>query len=235
MAARPRIVVANKIDVPGAESRRPAAAETRWRRGLDRGSGRRQFASSPVDPKLYRISALTGEGVDGLKAAIATKVHELREELRALSEADVQYEHVWEHKREERDKQFKVVPLGGGVFRVEGPQVERMVVQTDWENEEAIAFLQHRLKRLGVEKALEKASTVDGDEIVGVAAVTAGTETFLVSHGVPSLRFTRRLQTRAFRQPSWRPASSQLRPSSQPSWRPACQPWPSRRTRSGRA
>ena len=92
-------------------------------------------------------------------------MHELREELRALSEADVQYEHVWEHKREERDKQFKVVPLGGGVFRVEGPQVERMVVQTDWENEEAIAFLQHRLKRLGVEKALEKAGAVDGDEI----------------------------------------------------------------------
>ena len=93
------------------------------------------------------------------------KVHVRREELRALSEADVQYEHVWEHKREERDKQFKVVPLGGGVFRVEGPQVERMVVQTDWENEEAIAFLQHRLKRLGVEKALEKAGAVDGDEI----------------------------------------------------------------------
>ena len=92
-------------------------------------------------------------------------VADLREELRALSEADVQYEHVWEHKREERDKQFKVVPLGGGVFRVEGPQVERMVVQTDWENEEAIAFLQHRLKRLGVEKALEKAGAVDGDEI----------------------------------------------------------------------
>ena len=128
-------------------------------------AGGDEFAPSPVDPKLYRISALTGEGVDGLKAAIATKVHELREELRALSEADVQYEHVWEHKREERDKQFKVVPLGGGVFRVEGPQVERMVVQTDWENEEAIAFLQHRLKRLGVEKALEKAGAVDGDEI----------------------------------------------------------------------
>ena len=164
LAARPRIVVANKIDVPGAEEVADRLAE-RVREDSIAAAGGDEFASSPVDPKLYRISALTGEGVDGLKAAIATKVHELREELRALSEADVQYEHVWEHKREERDKQFKVVPLGGGVFRVEGPQVERMVVQTDWENEEAIAFLQHRLKRLGVEKALEKAGAVDGDEI----------------------------------------------------------------------
>lgn len=160
LAARPRIVVANKIDVPGAEEVADRLAE-RVREDSIAAAGGDEFAPSPVDPKLYRISALTGEGVDGLKAAIATKVHELR----ALSEADVQYEHVWEHKREERDKQFKVVPLGGGVFRVEGPQVERMVVQTDWENEEAIAFLQHRLKRLGVEKALEKAGAVDGDEI----------------------------------------------------------------------
>lgn len=164
LAARPRIVVANKIDVPGAEEVADRLAE-RVREDSIAAAGGDEFAPSPVDPKLYRISVLTGEGVDGLKAAIATKVHELREELRALSEADVQYEHVWEHKREERDKQFKVVPLGGGVFRVEGPQVERMVVQTDWENEEAIAFLQHRLKRLGVEKALEKAGAVDGDEI----------------------------------------------------------------------
>lgn len=164
LAARPRIVVANKIDVPGVEEVADRLAE-RVREDSIAAAGGDEFAPSPVDPKLYRISALTGEGVDGLKATIATKVHELREELRALSEADVQYEHVWEHKREERDKQFKVVPLGGGVFRVEGPQVERMVVQTDWENEEAIAFLQHRLKRLGVEKALEKAGAVDGDEI----------------------------------------------------------------------
>ena len=164
LAARPRIVVANKMDVPGVEEVADRLAE-RVRADSVAAAGGDEFAPSPVDPKLYRISALTGEGVDGLKAAIATKVHELREELRALSEADVQYEHVWEHKREERDKQFKVVPLGGGVFRVEGPQVERMVVQTDWENEEAIAFLQHRLKRLGVEKALEKAGAVDGDEI----------------------------------------------------------------------
>ncbi len=164
LAARPRIVVANKIDVPGVEEVADRLAE-RVREDSIAAAGGDEFAPSPVDPKLYRISALTGEGVDGRKAAIATKVHELREELRALSEADVQYEHVWEHKREERDKQFKVVPLGGGVFRVEGPQVERMVVQTDWENEEAIAFLPHRLKRLGVEKALEKAGAVDGDEI----------------------------------------------------------------------
>ena len=164
LAARPRIVVANKTDVAGTEEACERLAK-RVREDSVAAAGGDEFAPSPVDPKLYRVSALTGEGVDGLKAAIARKVNELREAARDAAATEVQYGQVWEHRRAERDKRFSVTPLGGGVFRVTGPQVERMVVQTDWENEEAIAFLQHRLKRLGVEAALERAGAVDGDEI----------------------------------------------------------------------
>ena len=164
LAARPRIVVANKIDAPGSDEAADRLAK-RVHEDSVAAAGGDEFGPSPIDPKLYRVSALTGEGADGLKAAIATKVHELREAARADAENDVQYDHVWEHRRRERDRRFAVANLGGGVFRVSGPQVERMVVQTDWENEEAVAFLQHRLKRLGVETALEKAGAVDGDEI----------------------------------------------------------------------
>ncbi len=164
LAARPRIVVANKTDVAGTEEACERLAK-RVREDSVAAADGDEFAPSPVDPKLYRVSALTGEGVDGLKAAIARKVNELREAAREAAATEVQYGQVWEHRRAERDKRFFVTPLGGGVFRVTGPQVERMVVQTDWENEEAIAFLQHRLKRLGVEAALERAGAVDGDEI----------------------------------------------------------------------
>ena len=160
LAARPRIVVANKIDAPGSDEAADRLAK-RVHEDSVAAAGGDEFGPSPIDPKLYRV----GEGADGLKAAIATKVHELREAARADAENDVQYDHVWEHRRRERDRRFDVANLGGGVFRVSGPQVERMVVQTDWENEEAVAFLQHRLKRLGVETALEKAGAVDGDEI----------------------------------------------------------------------
>ena len=164
LAARPRIVVANKIDVAGTEE-----ALERLKAQVEADSiaaaGGNEFAPSPIDPKVYCISALTGEGVDSLKAAIANQVHELREQARQAEASDVQYEHVWELKREARDKRFTVRKLSEGVFRVVGTQVERMVVQCDWENEEAVVFLQHRLKRVGVEEALEKAGAVDGDEI----------------------------------------------------------------------
>ena len=45
------------------------------------------------------------------------------------------------------------------------PAIERMVVQTDWENDEAVAFLQHRFDRCGLDLQLAKAGAVNGDEI----------------------------------------------------------------------
>ena len=164
LAVRPRIVVANKIDVPGTEDVCHKLAE-KVREDSIAAAGGNEFAESIIDPKLYCISALTGEGVESLKAAIATKVHDLREAARVKEENQKQYDQVWEHKREMRDARFDVVQLDEGVFRVTGTRIERMVVQTDWENEEAIAFLQHRLRKLGVDAALEAAGAVDGDEI----------------------------------------------------------------------
>jgi Obg family GTPase CgtA-like protein len=46
-----------------------------------------------------------------------------------------------------------------------------MVIMTEIDNEEAIAFLQKRLAKAGVEKALEEAGARDGDEIT-IAGVT---------------------------------------------------------------
>ena len=164
LANRPRIVVANKIDVPGTEEVCEKLA-AKVREDSIAAAGGNEFADSPIDPKLYRISALTGEGVESLKAAIAVKVHELREAARAEQVSDEEFDYVWEHRRQKRDTAFEVVRLSRHVFRVVGPRVERMVVQTDFENEEAIAYLQHRLKRIGVDRALDEAGACDGDEI----------------------------------------------------------------------
>jgi GTP-binding protein len=164
LGKRPRIVVANKIDVPGTEE---VCRELAKRVKADSlaAVGGNEFVDSPIDPKLYEISALTGAGVDALKNAIGSKVCVLREEARERLASDVSYDYIWEHKREARDAAFDVVQLSEHVFRVSGPRVERMVVQTDWENEEAIAFLQHRMKRMGVDAALEDAGACDGDEV----------------------------------------------------------------------
>ena len=124
-----------------------------------------EYADSVAEAKVYRISALTGEGIDPLVHALGEKVHELREAARVQESERVAYEQVWEHEREARDKRFSVYRLSEGIFRVEGPQIERWVVQTDWGNEEALSFLQHRFGRIGLEKRLVAAGARNGDEI----------------------------------------------------------------------
>ncbi len=165
LANRPRIVVANKCDAPGVEDNVRRLKEEVRKDAIAAADGN-EFADGVDEAsRVFEISALTGKGVDALIHATAAKVHELREAAREEQGAEVQYDQVWEHKRMQRDRRFTVRKLSDGVFRVEGPQIERMVVQTDWENEEALAFLQHRFDRMGLEKELINAGAVNGDEI----------------------------------------------------------------------
>ena len=164
LTERPQIVVANKIDVPGTEDAVRRLEEAVKAESLAAAGGD-EYGQSPINPKLFCISALTGEGIEQLKAAVASQVKELREDLKKNQDDELAYDHVWELSRQHRDKEFEVDYLSEGIFRIKGKRVERMVVQTDWDNEEALAYLQHRLRRLGIDEALEKAGAVNGDEV----------------------------------------------------------------------
>lgn len=58
-----------------------------------------------------------------------------------------------------------LVTRTGGEFRVAGETVERMVERTDLENDEAVALLQQRLRRAGVDSALAEAGCGEGDTV----------------------------------------------------------------------
>ena len=62
-------------------------------------------------------------------------------------------------------REFDVVKLGAGEFRVSGDVVERLIARHDLENEEALAHVERRLHRLGVISALEAAGFVPGDDV----------------------------------------------------------------------
>ncbi len=164
LAERPCIVVGNKVDAPGVEEAAKRLEEEVRRDSIERAGGN-EFAESPLNPKVFFTSAVTGKGVDALMKAAGSKVAELREAERKAQEGVEHFDQIWQHRRDERDKRFEITQLSEGVFRVTGKQVERMVIQTDWDNDEAIAFLQHRFKRLKLDEALEKAGARDGDEI----------------------------------------------------------------------
>ena len=146
LATRPRIVVGNKVDVIGTEE---ADAKLHERADAD---------SAPY----FAVSAATSEGLDSLMLRVAEMVFEQRTAV--VHDRVATYQQIWTHDTR-ADKEFTAAKLGGGVFQVTGRGIERMVIMTEWNNEEAIAFLQKRMVKAGVETALEEVGAVDGDEI----------------------------------------------------------------------
>ena len=50
-----------------------------------------------------------------------------------------------------------------GAWRVSGRSAERVVAMADLTNAEALAYVQERFRRMGVEQALAKAGAQEGD------------------------------------------------------------------------
>lgn len=148
LAVRPQVVVANKCDLPGCEE----AVE------------RLRAAAEADGHGFFAVSAATGLGLDALVNRVAAMVADLRREV-AAAEPERDLTETWERDRQRRDKRMVIRREERHVWRVSGAAIERMVVQTDWENDEAVAFLQHRFDRCGLDLQLAKAGAVNGDEI----------------------------------------------------------------------
>jgi GTP-binding protein len=101
-----------------------------------------------------RMSSVTGEGVREVVGRLAQIVDDAR---KAEPHHDgfvilrPEPEGVW------------VERLENGAFRVHGRSAERAVALNDVTTPEAVAYIDHRLKRLGVSKALVRAGASEGD------------------------------------------------------------------------
>ena len=164
LAERPQIVVANKCDISGMEDR-----VARLRR-----------AAVSDGHEFFAVSAATGAGLQTFMLACGKLVAELRAELALDSEPVVELDNQWERQRVRRERSVEVVREEPHAYRVRGTAVERLVVQTDWENEEALIYMQQRFARMGVDSALEAAGCRPGDEvrISGRAFTFEGAEEF---------------------------------------------------------
>ena len=60
---------------------------------------------------------------------------------------------------------FEVEKTGDGEFRVTGDAVDRLIARHDLENDEALAHVEHRLRRMGVIAALEGKGFEPGDDV----------------------------------------------------------------------
>jgi GTP-binding protein len=140
---KPMLVAFNKLDLAAAAEAWPAFRNARAKQGL----------------RVAGVSAATGDGLDGLRAAIAELLPSA-EELAAEPEPAG----VVVHRLEGMGDQFAVERDNGG-YRVRGKRIERLAAQTNFEVEESAARFQRELLRLGIDSELRKAGVVAGDTV----------------------------------------------------------------------
>ena len=148
LADRPSMVVANKADLPEGRARLPEAEAAAKRRGLP----------------FFAISAATGAGMRELLYALGTEVVQARAAgpvATAAPPATI---------AADPEVPISVAREGAG-YRVLGDRPERWVAMTDLDNPQAVAYLQRRMRRAGVDDLLADAGASPGDEVlVGDAA-----------------------------------------------------------------
>ncbi len=108
--------------------------------------------------EIFRISAVTGEGVKELLQRVSEVLKELpKEDLYEIEEI----KKVYELKDE---PEFTVIKQDG-IFIVDGPAVQRILRKVNIEDNESLHYFHKCLEELGVNEELRKAGVKEGDTV----------------------------------------------------------------------
>jgi GTPase len=143
LLAKPILVVFNKLDLPDAREAWPAFERTQQAAG--RG--------------VVGISADTGEGLDALRDAVGGLLPDATEMAEPPDPAGVVV-----HRLEAADEGF-AVERDESAFVVRGKRIERLAVQTNFDNEESAERFQRELLKSGIDAALRRAGVRPGDDV----------------------------------------------------------------------
>ncbi len=159
LARLPRILALSKSDLVTDEQARAAVAQWQRRLGPDvpviaTSSATRAGVAQLSEELLRRVAPLgipTSDSPAALTAPARAGADEEMAEYMIFRPATA--------------GGFRVERLGPGAFVVRGAGIERLLRRYDIDNEDAMAYLEGRLRRIGVLRALEAEGFQAGDEI----------------------------------------------------------------------
>jgi len=142
LAIKPQIVVLTKQDLPDSREMLSLVQDALEDQGVE----------------VMGISAVSGVGIQEM-------LHRVADRLSALSEVEVEEPLYVFRPAEEDPVAYHVHRIVDGGFRVRGDEIERIAIQTDWSNQEAIERFERILRARGITEALEEAGVELGDTV----------------------------------------------------------------------
>ncbi|MEK4301178.1 GTPase ObgE [Oceanobacillus sp. FSL W8-0428] len=144
LLTRPQIIAANKMDMPDAEEN---LKEFKEKLG--------------EELPIYRISAVTKDGLRDLLFAVADKLEEIPKYEQEIEQADETV--VYRYQKEEDP--FHITRDPDGAFVLYGHRIETLFKMTDFQHDEAVQRFSRQLRGMGVDKALRERGAQDGDTV----------------------------------------------------------------------
>jgi GTP-binding protein len=159
LASLPRVLALSKSDLVDPEL--AAGARELWAQRLG------------ADVPVIVTSSVTGAGLRELSLELLRRVPLQRIAPDDAGGARVESGEIAEHRvfRPAAERGWQVERVGDRSFRVSGRGIERLVARYDLDNDDALAYLERRLRGIGVIDALQSHGFEPGDdvEIAGVA------------------------------------------------------------------
>lgn len=142
LAQKKEIIIANKMDLPNAES------------NLE------EFKKKFPDKNIVEVSSVTNVGFEILMKTLADLLEEV-EENPIYEEEDFLSHVIYKFKNE---RPFTITK-DGDVWVLEGKELEKLFKMTRFNEDEAVLRFARKLKGMGVEAELERLGAQRGDEV----------------------------------------------------------------------
>ena len=138
---KPMIIVANKMDLPGAKENLEKFKEK-------------------VDLKVFEVSAATNTGLQVVVDYLATMLEEIPENP-LYDDSQIESHVLYKFKKEEPF----TITKEDDVWVISGKEVERLFKMTKFSSEEAIYRFAKKLRRMGIDQKLEELGAQVGDQV----------------------------------------------------------------------
>ena len=148
---RPQLIVANKMDVPGAEEKLEEFKEQLRLLKKD---------DYEDDIPVFPISAITHKGISNLLNATVDVLEVTSEFL--LEELDQEEETVL-YKHTPEDKGYEITRDPDASWVLSGDKLEKLFKMTNFEHEESVRRFARQLRAMGVDEELRERGAIDGD------------------------------------------------------------------------
>lgn len=139
---KPQIIVANKMDIPGAQE------------GLEK--IRAEF--EPQGVKVFETSAATSQGINELKYAIWELLSNYEGQYETFDEEYDEFEFI-------EEEETVIVKKENGMYIVEGSFVDNLLESIYFDDVDSLRYFQETIRKKGIIEELEKLGIEEGESV----------------------------------------------------------------------